>query len=585
MVRLRDHGLHLLLMGLVQGVVFAAIWRTADLQGDVSLPIRLVVDLLAGIPLLVYATEQVPGLTTRPRALIVATLTAIGVALQEYTHWVFDSTTWGSWFPQGLFPTMLLLFVSVHWWVHWRRANPSHHAYRDLFDTTWRNAILCGLGVGLTGLFWGVLFAGAQLFKLIGIDALQDLIEQSWFAIPASTTVFACVVTLGLQREDMIISLRKLLLGLLKWFLPLVLLIATVWAVCLPFTGVSTLFKSASAAWTMLATVALSVLFANAAFQDGSQERPYPRVPGLILSWMWLALIPVAAIAIWALSLRIGQYQWTAERAWGFLVALIALGYAIGYSISLWPLRRNADSHWMPGIAGTNRVMSVLMVIGIVVLASPLGDAFRLQASSQTARTLAMPSASAGKPLPLDLGFVSGTGRWGERAATRLQSATASDPSVDRSIRTLLPAQLATIRERRKPPAKMTKGAPQLVSVNPSMQQAQLWAWLQGQTGTDNMEHRKLQACWSAQPCRVYWLDLNRDGVAEALLFEGALQTMPAVYTWEHDEAKYLGSLSVPVRAGGSSVPLLPLLEAGKVELVPNPWQRVKANDLEFELN
>lgn len=585
MIRLRDHGLHLLAMGLVQGVVFAAIWRAADLQGDVSLPIRLLVDLLAGIPLLVYATEQVPGLTARPRVAIVAMLTALGVALQEYTHWVFDSTTWGSWFPQGLFPTLILLFIAVHWWVHWRRANPSHHAYRDLFDTTWRNAILCGLGVGLTGLFWGVLFAGAQLFKLIGIDALQDLIEQSWFAIPASTTVFACVVTLGLQREEMIISLRKLLLGLLKWFLPLVLLIATVWAVCLPFTGVDTLFKSASAAWTMLVTVALSVLFANAAFQDGAQQRPYPRVFGVALSWMWLALIPVAAIAIWALSLRVGQYQWTAERAWGFLVALIALGYAIGYSVSLWPLRRDTDADWMPSIAATNRIMAVLMVLGIVVLASPLGDAFRLQASSQMKRTMALKSPPPGKGLPLDLGFVSGTGRWGERAAVRLQSETAADPDIDRSIKSLLPAQLATIRERRKAPVKMTKGVPPLVSVNPSAQQTQLWAWLQQQIKVTKDEQRKVQACWSAQPCRVYWLDLNADGAAEALLFEGELQTMPAVYTWQNDDAKYLGTLSVPMGAGGSSVPLLPLLEAGKVELVPDPWKKVKAGGLEFELN
>ena len=577
----RNNRWHLLAIGLIQGLIFSYLWRTFDFEGDLAIGVRIVADLLLAIPILIYATENIPGLTNRARALIIAGITGVAIALQEYGVYVYDSTTWGSWFPQVVIPTLILMFVSVHWLMHWRRVNPSNHAYRDLFQSTWRNAILCGLGVALTGVFWIVLTAGGALFKLIGIDALQDLIRRSWFAIPATTTVFAMVVSLGLLREEMIESLRKLLLGLLKWFLPLVLVLAAVWTLALPFTGLETLFKTRSAAWTMLGTMALSILFANAAYQDGRHGKEYPRTLGRVLQWLWLALIPVAGIAIWALLLRIGQYDWTAQRMWGFFVALQALGYAIGYSLSVF--KRQAEGDWMESIAGTNRIMALVLVGGIIALLSPILDANRTEASRQAKRIAGMDvqlkKGKLDKIVP-DFNFVSRTGRFGVEQGRKLEhDASSLKPGTAKAVAVLLPAQWEAIKSNAAKPIKFDQKTARIMVINPDQANAALLTWLQSKLKDPK---RDLNGCFAQDVCNVYWLDLNADGQSEALLFEGKNESYPSVYTWNGTQGRYVGMLNSRSELPQEQLPLLPMLKSGNTELVDSPWKRVRVGDVEF---
>lgn len=597
---LRNNRWQLVVMGLVQGVIFSFLWRTFDLEGDVAAWIRIASGLLLAIPVLTYATENVPGLAARSRVIIIAAVSLLAIALQEYGFHVFDSTTWGSWFPQYVIPTLILMFISAHWLMHWRVLNPTHHAYEDLFHTTWRNAILCGLGVALTGVFWIVLTAGAELFKLIGINGLRDLIEKSWFAIPATTTVFALVVSLGLLREEMIVNLRKLLLGLLKWFLPLVLALATVWTLALPFKGLDTLFATRSAAWTMMATVALSILFANAAFQDGKHGTDYPRALGRALQWMWLALIPVAGIAVWAMSLRIGQYQWTSERAWGFFVALLAVGYAVGYSLSVF--RRTSGNDWLPSVASTNRVMALVICVGIIALLSPLLSADRLEANSQAKRIMAMDVTQKGpesaeassiakinpdvgksnlKQVP-DVGFVARTGKFGVAAGRELERNIGKmKPETGKAVALLMPRQWEFIKANAAKPVKPVKGGRTLTIINPDKANAPLESWLRANL---NKEKSVLNGCYSMMACRVFWLDLNNDGASEALLFDGQQEAMPSVYTWNGSAGQFVGTLNAKNTDGRDPQVLLPLLKSGEAETVDTPWKRVRAGGLEYGL-
>lgn len=596
---LKNNRWHLLAIGLVQGLIFSFLWRTFDFEGDLSMPVRIAADLLLAIPVLIYATENIPGLSTKSRIWIVAGITVVAVALQEYAFWVYDSTTWGSWFPQIIIPSLILMFISAHWLMHWKGLNPSNHAYTDLFHSTWRNAILCGLGVALTGVFWIVLTAGAALFKLIGINALHDLIEKSWFAIPATTTVFALVVSLGLLREEMIVSLRKLLLGLLKWFLPIVLALATVWSLALPFTGLETLFKTRSAAWTMMATVALSILFANAAFQDGRHGKEYPSILAKALQWMWIALIPVAGIAVWAMLLRIGQYEWTSDRLWGFFVALLAVGYAIGYSLSVLKRRGAEASDWLPSVAGTNRVMALVICLGIIALTSPILDAARFEANSQAKRvqkmdvTVAPPKDAADdkrfdgirtpdvayKQMP-DLGFVSRTGRWGVQAGHRLtRNKDKMKPKTAAAVTALLPQQYENIsRSAAKPKNRNDQQPATMVSVNPAVANKPLEAWIQRKLQS---KEAGVHSCWGSDQCTVYWLDLNGDGQSEALLF-GRNESNPTVLTWNGKEGVYVGMLSGKGEDQLNYTPLLPWLKNGEAKVVDSPWKRVKVGEMEY---
>lgn len=152
---------HLPLIGLIQGIILAVIHYNFDLGWTVPLGVRLAVDLVVLVPILYYATEAIEGLSQRARWIIIATLTLVTIAILEYNTWVFAPTTPYSWQPQTLAPMAVFLFIATHLLMHWSHLNLTHHAYRDLYKSTWRNAILCLLAVGLTGLFWLILTAGA----------------------------------------------------------------------------------------------------------------------------------------------------------------------------------------------------------------------------------------------------------------------------------------------------------------------------------------------------------------------------------------------------------------------------------------
>src|SRR5271155_1729846 len=86
--------------------------------------------------------------------------------------------------------------------------------YRTHFDVAWKlglQAILSGVFVGV---FWGVLYLGASLFNLIGIDAIEKLIEHRWFAIPATTLAFSAAVHLTDVRAGLVRGTRTLVLVL-----------------------------------------------------------------------------------------------------------------------------------------------------------------------------------------------------------------------------------------------------------------------------------------------------------------------------------------------------------------------------------
>ena len=581
---------HLPLIGLIQGIILAIIHYNFDLGYTVPLPVRLVVDLVVLVPVLFYATEAIEGLSQRSRAIIIIALTLLTIGILEYNTWVFASTQAHSWRPEAVGPMLVFLFIATHLLMHWSVLNPTHHAYRDLYKSTWRNAILCLLAVGLTGLFWLILNAGAELFKLIGIKELRDLIEEEWFNMPATTAVFSIVIATALLRHESFENLRRLLLGLLKWFLPLVLGLAAIWVVCLPFTGVADIFKNRSAAWIMLPTVALSVLFINAAFQDGDEVAPYQSRVSVAMKWMWLALVPVSLISLWAFYLRVSDYSWTSERLWGTFVTLLAIIYAIGYSVSLIKPR---TSTWMPTIARTNRIAAVVTCIGIVALLSPLLDGRRIEAAVQAKRVLAMKAMPTRTHVEvffgtgLDLKFTEENGRFGLTALNQLTSPNAQFASKDvasavrraeDNIRGRIADNLKPRDESFRDGSRARIDVANAVAIN-----APLDAALRKRIAEKDSPD-EIYLCTQGTGCTIWWQDLNGDGQSEAVIFGNDSKGTAHVYVLVDGLPKQIGMLQPAELVQGPGSDLYEAVKAGEVELTPNPWKRVKVGNDEYEL-
>lgn len=381
------------LVGVLQGVALWVLWTAWQhyvWPAVDPLSERALLYISLALPLAFYLTQNIETLTRKRRIRILIGVTSLFVLLGAYSGWVDNAKTdlYGELLrtsparASDLFAAAVLGFIIVPLWAHYDSA-AKRWPYHALFETAWRNAMLIISSFALTGVFWMVLFAGAMLMNSIGLNFIFDLIKTPSFSIPVNGLIFGTAFALGLARAEMIITLRRFWLTISAWLLPLLLLFSVMWVVALPFTGLDLLFKTHNAGFILLWFLALSVKFANAAYQDGSGEQPYSQQLGHWLEYAWLSLLGLVAVAWWAMQLRVAQYGWTEDRVWGVFVLLLVTLYTLGYAYSV-----RFKHGWLANIGKTNVFTALLMCAGLVLLLSPLADARRIAVNSQMSRVM-----------------------------------------------------------------------------------------------------------------------------------------------------------------------------------------------------
>ena len=311
-----------------------------------------------------------------------------GAAVADQPGEGFAST--GDCFPLAFELTVLWLLVLP--FLQTRLASGSWRPdYRALFSNAWRNKITLAEAALFTGLFWLILFLWQSLFHMLRIDFFQELFREPVFVYPATSLAFGCALHLIGSIDRLVAAVLEQILNVLKW-LALVAgaLLALFTLALLPrlpgliFTGQ----KAIGAVW-LLWLVAVMVLLINAAYRDGTVERPYPRWIALALRLVVPLTVIVSLTAIYALGVRTAHYGLTVERVWALIVAGAALIYACGYALAA--LARGA---WLGGIARINVIVALALIAVIAAALTPLLSPYRLAANSQYALALEPPAAS-----------------------------------------------------------------------------------------------------------------------------------------------------------------------------------------------
>jgi hypothetical protein len=260
------------------------------------------------------------------------------------------------------------------------RAEPP---YAELFEAGWQNTLVVVQAGLFTGLFWALLFLWAELFDIVGVGIFEQLFQEPAFVYPVTSVTFGHAVALAQSRESFVLLLRRHLFGVLAWLLPVVALIASAFLVTLPFTGLEPLWKTRHATFLMLWLQVFLLFFVNAAFQDGSQEPPYP-------AWLRAAVraavvtVPVyASLCAYSLWLRIQQHGLSVDRIWAALFVLVAGLYGLGYAYAAF-----REGPWMGRVGWVNTVMAWVLVLLIVGVNSPLLEPKRIAAADQLSRLL-----------------------------------------------------------------------------------------------------------------------------------------------------------------------------------------------------
>ena len=510
----------LLLMGAVQGWWFWALWKSHELKTwPATDPIsgRAILYLGLALPLATYLTAGITALTQRRRIQLLAFVALLFPLLGAYSGWadnvaanLLPTASLPPFArPSDLFAAGILGFVLVPLLAHFD-ASAKRWPYHELFETAWRNIILCTSAAALTSLFWMVLFAGSMLLGLIGLKFAFDLIKEPIFAIPVTGIAFGAAFALALERAEMLIALRKFQLSLLAWLLPLLMGFILVWVIALPLTGVESLFKTRSAAFILLWCTALAISFVNAAYQDGQMAPPYNQRLRRLLAMAWIALPVVVAVAWWAMGLRIQQHGWSEDRVWGIFVLLLATLYVMGYAAS--SLRRDA---WLGSIGITNVWTAVVMSLGLLALLSPLADARRIAVDSQLQRL--RKQAIAGDKFDFDY-LRWQAGKYGQQA---LNTLAAGIDHPDREVLASKAKHLLAQQQRYQSGAGIKsvttaelKTRLRMLPATAEPSDALLKAL---QAGAKDWQ---LRQCFDTKSqCTVWLVDLDGDGAQEAVVF------------------------------------------------------------------
>lgn len=492
-------------IGLLQGLALFALLRAGEQKiwpATDPLLFAPLVTVCAFVPLVVIVA--IGNLRSRTLALWTAIAIAVCAGLAAYD--IFrDPGTPPRDHPQPIVWLALAagLFIAHSFITAGNSERKYLAAYATDFAVSWKLAVQGALAGAFVAAFWLLLWLGAELFRLIRLEFLAELIKHDWFWIPATTFVFACALHITDARAGLVEGARTLALALLSWLLPVMALFCIAFVLALPFTGLEPLWSTRRATAILLVAAAALVVLINAAYQDGRYASPAPlRYASRAGAFV---LIPLVALAAYGLWLRVTQYGWTPERVNACACIVIAGCYAIGYAVAALRAR-------VAGLEATNIATAMVVLAVLLALFTPVADPARIAVADQLRRL----ADGRVTPEKFDYDFLAyRSGRFGLAALAQL---AAQQPGSTTAKRAKLVLDAKTRGEARRGPLDAPARAANITllhadgQVLPERFLAQDWG--------HSPQPWRLPACLIANgKCEALMIDLDGDGTAEILLF------------------------------------------------------------------
>jgi len=413
-----------LAVGLLQGVALLLLYQASEQKtwpatdGFVFAPL---VAIATFVPLVVISALGHLRLRTLVAWAVVATLLCTGLAVYDiFRDPIFVAAAGPE--PRVLpSSVMWLSLAAVLFIIHILTISGEADrkliaSYPTHFDVAWKHGVQFVLAVCFVGLLWGLLFLGAELFRLIRIEFLAELLKRTTFSIPVTALAFSYAIHVTDLRANIVQGARTLVLILMSWLLPLMALLGAAFVVALLFTGLAPLWSTRHATGILLVAAAQLIFLVNAAYQDGRAETRAAAILRYASRLAAFVLVPLVALAAYGVMLRIVQYGWTPERISALACVVGASCYAVGYFFAA--LRPTASMAWLEP---TNIFTSLVIVGVLLVLGTPVADPARISVADQLSRL----QAGTVKPEDFDFGFLRfRAGRYGTHALEQLAAQT-----------------------------------------------------------------------------------------------------------------------------------------------------------------
>ncbi|HEU4820130.1 MAG TPA: DUF4153 domain-containing protein [Qipengyuania sp.] len=284
-------------------------------------------------------------------------------------------------FLAGLVATALALPLFQAGFYRSRWATP----YRTIHSHVWSDAICAAGSLAFVGASWLMLVLLSELFHLLRIDILKNLIDDGWFGWTWSGAAFGAA--LGVLRNELGIigTLRRVVMTVLSLLaVPLAAGLA-LFLVAMVVSGPQVLWEATRSATPVLLSCAAgawvlsnAILRAEDAAMSGNRVL---RIAGLVLV---LSILPLTVFAAVSMGTRVAQHGLSPERLWGLFAIAVAVAYGLAWLVAV--VRGWTAGEWRERVRRANLHLAVVICGVALFLALPILDFGAISARQQIAR-------------------------------------------------------------------------------------------------------------------------------------------------------------------------------------------------------
>ncbi|RJF91622.1 DUF4153 domain-containing protein [Sphingomonas cavernae] len=208
--------------------------------------------------------------------------------------------------------------------------------YVDVHDHALTNVVIWCAGWAFVGIVFLLTLLLSELFALIKITLIKDLLDENWFIRVLMGASFGAAIGILREQDRIVRVLQRVIVAVLSVLAPVLGAGLLLFLLSLPFTGLSALWDATKATTPILLSCVIgAVILANAVIGNGEEQES--RFPPLRYGAMalGLAMLPLAVIAAISTGLRIGQYGFTPDRLWALVFVIVACAFGLAYLVSL----------------------------------------------------------------------------------------------------------------------------------------------------------------------------------------------------------------------------------------------------------
>lgn len=431
----------------------------------------------------------------------------------------------------------------------------------DTWQSVERILSLCLFAGLFTGVLWLMLWLGAALFSIIGLDFLKQLLGQRAVVYPVTATAVCFALTMGAHRFSGNANSGLLrIIGLLHWPVSVLTLL---FLISLLGTGMQPLWQTGHASAILLCWTLALLGLANCAVQGGTLAIP-SRSSMLAFGLVVTPVFP--ALALWSLGLRLEQYGFSEDRLWALYLVVFLLAYSLAVALVAMHALVSKRWTWLPAVNAMGIGFGLLLIT--LCWLPPLHP--QSLAAYRQAHTLL-----AGKVDPKDFDFRFlrfEAGRPGLLALQQIRD-DAKGPSAERLKRYADTYLALTDRFQQAEPEPLPEPALTVLQgppLPPSLRDA-LLGWRQ--QGKSWRGFHSAPCLRHEAGCRLVALDLDGDGRDEYILADsGAIFRQASDGQWQP-----AGRLEVPGKPYAYDGEAL-IRQAGKLSTTSPRWQDVTAD-------